>query len=226
MNKILMCMMLIATLVVMSFAVVSAEDVDAAVGTQPQDGTGVYHDDVVAAGGLEGEGAGTSEGIGAKIMAQEGELNLAGGKMQMSKVGTMFRLQANGVNADCPCEFYQDETQTRLYARMSNGDDAEVKVMPDVASQTALNKLRLQTCDGECILELKEVRVGSETRMAYELQTQRQSKVLGLFGAEMQVRAQVDAETGEIVRTQKPWWAFLASESEETSEEVLENSTE
>jgi hypothetical protein len=31
----------------------------------------------------------------------------------------------------------------------------------------------------------------------------------------MQVSAQVDAENGEVIAVKKPWWAFLASESEE-----------
>jgi len=31
----------------------------------------------------------------------------------------------------------------------------------------------------------------------------------------MDVSAQIDAETGEIIRVKKPWWAFLASEPEE-----------
>jgi len=211
MNKTILSVMVFATIALMSLVCVSAE-----VGAQ--DGTGPYHDSVIAAGGQDGEGEGTGEGIGAKIMAQEGELNFAGGKMSMSRVGNMFRLQSGEVNADCPCEMYQNEEQTRLYARLSNGQDAEVKVMPNTASQTALNKLRLKNCDGECNIELREVGNGDQTKMAYELKTQRQSKVLGLFGAKMQVQAQVDAETGEIIRTQKPWWAFLATEPEETSE--------
>ena len=28
----------------------------------------------------------------------------------------------------------------------------------------------------------------------------------------MDVEAQVDAESGEVIQTKKPWWAFLASE--------------
>ena len=31
----------------------------------------------------------------------------------------------------------------------------------------------------------------------------------------MDVEAQVDAETGKVIRTKKPWWAFLASEPAE-----------
>jgi hypothetical protein len=31
----------------------------------------------------------------------------------------------------------------------------------------------------------------------------------------MDVQAQVDAETGELLKVKKPWWAFLASEPQE-----------
>jgi len=75
----------------------------------------------------------------------------------------------------------------------------------------------LRTCSEEngCSIELKEVAQGKEVKAAYELRTQRQSKVLGMFRARMQVQTQVDAENGEIIRTKKPWWAFLATEPEE-----------
>ncbi len=39
--------------------------------------------------------------------------------------------------------------------------------------------------------------------------------IFGLFNVKMNVQAQVDAETGELVRVNSPWWAFLASEAEE-----------
>jgi len=89
--------------------------------------------------------------------------------------------------------------------------------MPNTASETALQRLRLKNCNEEqgCNIELKEVGQGQQAKLAYEMKTQRQSKVFGLFGARMQVQAQVDAETGEIVRVKKPWWAFLASEPAE-----------
>ena len=89
--------------------------------------------------------------------------------------------------------------------------------MPNVASETALQRLRLRNCTGErnCSIELKQVGEGNQSRLAYELQTQRQSRVFGLFNAKMQVRAQIDAENGEIIRIGKPWWAFLATEPEE-----------
>jgi len=39
-----------------------------------------------------------------------------------------------------------------------------------------------------------------------------------MFKTKMKVRAQVSAESGEVIRVHKPWWAFLASETDELEE--------
>jgi len=126
------------------------------------------------------------------------------------------RLRVGNISADYDCNLTQERIQnkTKLKISLSNGRNAEIKIMPDVASETALSRLRLKTCseENECQIELKEVGKGNQTRVAYEIKTQRQSKFLGLFKTRMKVQAQVDAETGEVIQTKKPWWAFLASE--------------
>ena len=106
------------------------------------------------------------------------------------------------------------ENKTMLKATLSNGKDAEIKVMPDTASQTAVERLQLKVCseENQCQIELKEVSDGEEIRAAYEVQAQKEAKVLGLFKTQMTVEAQIDAETGEVINSNKPWWAFLASE--------------
>jgi hypothetical protein len=97
---------------------------------------------------------------------------------------------------------------------LSNGINAYVKVMPEVASETALERLRLKVCNesNNCTIELKEVGYGNQTKLAYELKAQKESKVFFMFKKKMQVEAQVDAESGEVIREHKPWWAFLADE--------------
>ena len=35
--------------------------------------------------------------------------------------------------------------------------------------------------------------------------------MLGLFKVKAKVSVDVDSETGEILKTHKPWWAFLAT---------------
>jgi len=129
------------------------------------------------------------------------------------------RLQANGVEAETDLEVEEetDNNKTKLKVKLSNGRNAEIKVMPDTASEKALERLRLKVCSAEnnCTIELKEVPVRNEKHLAYEVQAERHSRVLGLFKAKMKVRAEVNAETGEVIRIGKPWWAFLATEPEE-----------
>ena len=203
---------LVLSIVFMSFMVVAQAG--------PSDGTGVYHDEVIAAGGQDGEPI-VGEGRGA--MVQSGEyVGQQGQKMQLSKqINNRFRLEVGGVAADCPLNLTQEqfEERIRLYAELSNGRNAEIKFMPDVASETALERLRLRNCDEDCEIELKEVGFGDGAKLAYEMRTQRNSKVFGLFNARMNVQAQVDAETGELIRVNKPWWAFLASEASELEAE-------
>ena len=116
------------------------------------------------------------------------------------------------VETENETEALQNRTQnrTKLKAKLSNGRKAEIKIMPDTASEKAIERL------GELnfTIELKEVGKGNETQLAYELQAERHMRILGLFRAKAKVKAQISAETGEIIIVKKPWWAFLASEAD------------
>jgi len=156
-----------------------------------------------------------------RVQLQDGEHLGENGEMfkVQTQANNRLKIECNGVSADCGCEMTQATVQekTQLFAQMSNGQQAEIKVMPDVASEKALERLKLKVCseENECQIELKEVGKGDKVQMAYELQTQRQAKVLGIFKAQMKVSSQVSAENGEIIRVKKQWWAFLASEPAE-----------
>ena len=130
-----------------------------------------------------------------------------------------LRLNVNNISADCNCEMEEEKIQnkTRLKTKLSNGKYFEIKIMPDTASEKALERLRIKVCSAEnnCTIELKETGKGEKVKMSYELQAERHALIIGIFQAKMQVKAQVDAENGEIIQIKKPWWAFLASESEE-----------
>ncbi|MBU1051529.1 MAG: hypothetical protein KJ718_03170 [Nanoarchaeota archaeon] len=183
----------------------------------------------------QGQGTGQEDGTGTqnpeainqqtqnqnRIQVQDGTHVGEGGQQMMiqEQANNQIQLKVNGVSANCGLNLTQKQVQnkTRLETKLSNGRNAEIKVMPNTASERALEKLRLKNCVEEegCSIELKEVGQGEQAKLAYEINTQKQSKVFGLFGARMQVQAQVDAESGEIVRVKKPWWAFLASEPAE-----------
>ena len=128
-------------------------------------------------------------------------------------------LQRGNAFASTDLNLIEEQTPIgiQLHAKLSNGVNAQVKVMPDAASDKALERLQLKFCsqDNNCQIQLKEVGDKNQLRLAYELNAEKQSKVFGLFKAKMQVQAQIDAETGEVIKSKKPWWAFLATEQEE-----------
>lgn len=106
------------------------------------------------------------------------------------------------------------QNRTRLQSRLSNGVNAEIKIMPDVAAEQATERLRIRNCTSEynCSIELKEVGQGNGVRAAYEVRAEKEARIFGLFRTRMNVQTQVDSETGEIISAGKPWWAIFASE--------------
>jgi hypothetical protein len=130
------------------------------------------------------------------------------------------QLIANGVLINCTdCNLTQEtiNNKTKLKLKLRNGRNAEIKIMPIVASQRALERLRLKVCseDNNCTIELKEVGKGNRTQVAYEAKANKTFKIFGLFRTKGIVLTQIDAETGEEIKTKRPWWSFLASENEE-----------
>jgi len=122
-----------------------------------------------------------------------------------------------------------ENNRTRLKVKFSNGQGSEIRIMPDVAAERALERLRLRVCSEEnnCSIILKDVGqrdsdTGTEefdrefeNKAVYELKIERKSRVLGVIPAMMTVRAEVNAESGEIENVSKPWWAAFAAEPEE-----------
>jgi hypothetical protein len=185
-----------------------------------QYGTGSYNansDDAVQNGSvISTQNQGEDSQIQVRTQLNSGSyFNSEGKEMQIS-VNNGVRLMVGNTEARSTMNVTQSQEQnrTRLHVQLSNGTNAEIKIMPDTASETAIARLRLVQCNesNNCTIELKEVGSGEQVRAAYEVQAQKEAKVLGLFRTQMQVEAQVDAETGEVIREGKPWWAFFASE--------------
>lgn len=143
-----------------------------------------------------------------------------GQKVRVQRVNTnRTKIEVDNFSAECNnCELSEkmNKNKTRLYAKMGNGKNAEIKVMPSVASERAIERLRLKVCSNEnnCSVQLKEVSSGNNSSLAYEVKARKHVKFLGLFDTDMDVQAQVNAETGEIINVEKPWWAFLVSNKE------------
>jgi len=165
-----------------------------------------------------------SQGLGQTIRGRVKEgvyTSSTGRQIRVSELAqNRVRFGIGNIEAETELEIEQEteNNQTRLRVKLRNGTLREIKIMPDTAAETALARLRLKHCNetNNCTIELKDIGERNISVLAYELQRQRHFKLYALFRKTAQVRVQVDAETGEIISIKKPWWAFLASEPEET----------
>jgi hypothetical protein len=144
--------------------------------------------------------------------------NIDGGRVMMVVAGNSGNIiiQTKEVNATTSVIITRNESG--VFANIS-GEERQIRFMPDEASEKALKRLKIKACNqnANCSIELKEfVQQRNDLKKAiYELRAERKSRLFGLFKKKMQVRAQVDSETGELIMIQKPWWAFMASEPRE-----------
>ncbi|MDP3992290.1 MAG: hypothetical protein Q8P79_02160 [Nanoarchaeota archaeon] len=108
-------------------------------------------------------------------------------------------------------------TEYRLRARLRNGDVTDIKIMPDTASEIALERLKALNFT----IELKEIRERNIPRVVYNIETNKHGRFLGVFKLAIKVEGEVDPETGEFIGTSKPWWAFLVTgeDSDQTNGE-------
>lgn len=165
----------------------------------------------------QNQGNDTSIQTQSQERVQTGSYVNSEGKEMKIQTENGFRLQVGNSEASSSLSMVQERSQNRttLRAQLSNGQYAEIKIMPDTASETAIARLQLRVCslDNNCSIELKETGTGNQTRAVYEVQAEKQARLFGVFATNMTVQAQVDAENGSVTQVKKPWWAFLATES-------------
>ena len=155
-----------------------------------------------------------------------GEAKLRGKNVTIRELSNERReIIADKINAKTGLNLTAEDidNQTILRTLLSNGRNAEIKIMPDRASEIALSVLRVKCEIRNCIVELKEVGIGNKTRLAYAIEMEKSSKLFLIFKNKMIVKAQIDAETGEVISVKKPWWAFMAREEKDKDVENKNN---
>jgi len=149
--------------------------------------------------------------IGCKCVGAVVSCTTADGKImtiEAGKSGNIITIIVDGKEANTSLELETEadsNNKTKIKAVLSDKRKAEIKIMPDTASEKAIAKL------GELgfTIELKEVGKGDDAKVVYELTGNKQGKFLGIFKIIARVQAQVDAENGDV-KIIKPWWSFLA----------------
>ena len=127
------------------------------------------------------------------------------------KVGVEYKDEVRGIRVEYRNELKNFLNETKVDYKLRDGRNFSVKIMPEVASERAIERLGLKVCNESngCSIGFKEVGVENKTRLFYSLKAEKEGRFLGLFKTKMGVTSDVDAETGEVVRMKKPWWAFL-----------------
>lgn len=144
-----------------------------------------------------------------------GWINVSGKNVTVRDLGDNEKeILVDKINAKTGLNLTVDDlgNGTLLRAYLSNGRWANIKYMPNTASARALENMKAKCESRNCTVQLKEVGVGDQKKVVYEVSTDKDSKLFGIFGSKMKVTAQVDAETGQVISVKKPWWSFLASE--------------
>jgi len=90
----------------------------------------------------------------------------------------------------------------RLFIGSAEGNK-EIKITPLTVSNIAIKQLKLKNYK----IELKDV-----GNLVYEIVGKKNVKIMGFIKVEMKIKSQVNAESGFIEKTEKPWWSFLAKE--------------
>ena len=125
---------------------------------------------------------------------------------------TKQKIKIKDVEADSELEL-REETKnniTKIKVKLKNGTEEDLKVMPDVASERAIEVLRSKNFT----IVLKEVGAPNKTKLVFSAESPRQGKVVGLFRAKFNLEARIDSQTGEVVEFKKPWWYFLITGEE------------
>lgn len=147
-----------------------------------------------------------------------GRYTNAEGDMMDIENGQGIKLRVRNVTAHADMNLsLENETmmnRTRIRANLSNGRNAEIKIMPSTASERAIEMLRIHVCtlENNCTIVLKELGKNNETRASYEINATKEYRLFGFLKTKARVQAHVDAESGNVTQERRPWWSFMASE--------------
>ena len=111
-------------------------------------------------------------------------------------------IQTKSVNASTNVTLYKDENGT-VHGVFKGNKTKRINVFPDQVREKIRERIKDCNCSN---MELDE-------EGYYQVQTQKQSRLFWIFKVKEKVKAQVEAQTGEV-KIKNPWWGFLANDSD------------
>ena len=104
-----------------------------------------------------------------------------------------------------------EDGEVKLTVKLSTGADQDIIVQPDEALLLAIEELKA----GNISIELSERGEGEKIKAVFKATTTQEGKFLGIFNTQIDLETLIDTETGDIIETTRPWWAFLVVGADE-----------
>jgi hypothetical protein len=125
-------------------------------------------------------------------------------------------VEGTGIESDLEIIERFVDGEIKLGVNLSDGNEQEIEVLPNRASEIAKGRLKINNL----VIELEEVGEGDGLRAVYIARGNKSGKLLGMFKINLKLGAKIDSETGDVIDFDRPWWAFLV-----TSSDKVEKST-
>jgi len=110
-------------------------------------------------------------------------------------------VQVKNTNASTQVQLYKAE-DGKVYAQFKNNETKEI-ILPDEIKTRIEARLRER-------VHLNNTNITLNEDGTYQIEARKRARLLWAIPVQERVNAQVDAETGEILRQRNSWWGFLA----------------
>jgi len=117
-------------------------------------------------------------------------------------------MQVKGVDASTKVALYKAEDE-KLYGVFKNNETRTINFLPDEIKEKIRERIKAR-------LENQTIELDEDG--VYQVQTRKRARLFFIIPVRATVRAEVNSETGEIIRVRNPWWGFLARDEVEEAE--------
>jgi eight-cysteine-cluster-containing protein len=113
-------------------------------------------------------------------------------------------IQVKGENMTTNVTLYKSEG--KLYGTFKNNETKEIKMFQEQVRERIRERLKRQ---------LENENISLDEKGIYQYQGEKKARLFFIFPVKVRVKAELDSQTGEIVKLKAgKWWAFLAKDDE------------
>lgn len=114
-------------------------------------------------------------------------------------------IQVKGVNGSTTVTIYKSE-DGKLYGVFRNNETKRIKMLPDQVREKIKERLAKR---------LHEEKIELDEDGTYKYEARERARLFAIIPVKLRVLAEINPETGEVVKFRRAWWTFLTNKEEE-----------